>query len=762
MKKIFILWAALMPLFLYANTPIPNQQQYPTGTATYVANTKYNPLLMPGGISSSNRLIGASGSPTLNDIATWANNSIQQQAIGAPNGVASLDVNGRVTSPISTTSLTGLGGNYGYFMGIKTPYGVEQPSPHLSVMRGHDDNGNTWDAPGDYIGGGIDWSSVWMLGGHRADDSGMQWTFGWPDSGGLGAVVDGVWMNGRSAGQGSGVTAGGWSSMAGNDTPSSYNGGYMNFDAAARSTITGSIPPKFIVSSQINDPEGNSHSITFNSTGAVFSPALPIEWSRQIHPGMNLMTNVIAVSHAPGNPWNNPSLGDSYFRKAFNMYAGTVSSFHTTSAGQVDSVTLDTGWYVMQQTQITGHSEGGAVPMQNTLDGSPVALDTYFTNWTRPVIEFGVSTKAFPSYAACALQPQSSNPDINNPKGNIGSLVHECDNEWDFWSTEPRDYLSSMHGLTLVFTANGKLTLDSYGIGIAGQGALPLGQRIWNLLDGSVSYQAMGNGNIVQHNIYQPEVIGTTQGAEYTAQAWQFASGPGNNNPLTSSLRITQYRDSSTLNQSGTSIHIGYKYDGVTDPQSTQNASAGGQIIYNPVGYQYGIGLCSGGTFQNPICSVISDVSGNLWLTNGASVLNGQGIGFVPTTGDSNGHPFISGSSPSTLDFKTSAGGYANTNLYGINTNGGSVNISSGQGLGLIPQSGDSSGHGYFYGYDNYHIILSDTAGGEAALRLGDLKVDGSETVNGNITVNNLAGTGNAYACINSSGQIYRSQTACN
>ncbi|MBF0850431.1 hypothetical protein HKD27_05765 [Gluconobacter sp. R75690] len=43
----------------------------------------------------------------------------------------------------------------------------------------------------------------------------------------------------------------------------------------------------------------------------------------------------------------------------------------------------------------------------------------------------------------------------------------------------------------------------------------------------------------------------------------------------------------------------------------------------------------------------------------------------------------------------------------------------------------------------------------------GHTQVQGPLTVNGTATVANMTGTGNAYACVNASGQLYRSATAC-
>lgn len=554
--------------------------------------------------------------------------------INQPNGVAGLNGSGSVTAPSDTSTETlSQGSNLGVFPGTKSYAGVEQPSPILSALRKSDNNGLTWDKPEDLQGQGFEWDHTWMLGGHRADDKGHHFVFGQPVSGGLGAVVDGVFMNAKSAGQGTGVTAGGWGSMVTN--------GYMNLDAAVRATETGSTPPKFIASAGIQDPDGVTHAITFTATGATFSPALPPYWAKMIIPGMNIATNEIGATKIPQNTWIEPWNNKNQFRQTFNVYMGTISSWNTLPDGSVDSITLDTGWFVPQQKTFGYGDTPGKVPGRDTLDGSTPKLDTFFTNYSKPVIEFGVFTKAFPEYLLCHLN-NVPRGDINDPNGSQGSLVHECDNEYDLWNHDPVDYRSSIHGLTLVFdnVGGGKLTRDSVGIGIAGGSALPYGMRVWNLLPNAIAYQAMGMGNIVQHNIYQPEVVGKAAGSQYTAQNWQFSNG--NSASIdTSTLRITQYRDTDISNnftgdtRSTNSLHLSYKADGVQDPQSEQNAQSLGQVVWSPQGYQNGIALTAGGSFQAPQIGVVAMPSGPALAPNGFSApfLLSDGIGSKSNNG---------------------------------------------------------------------------------------------------------------------------------
>ncbi|WP_155721191.1 hypothetical protein [Gluconobacter oxydans] len=39
--------------------------------------------------------------------------------------------------------------------------------------------------------------------------------------------------------------------------------------------------------------------------------------------------------------------------------------------------------------------------------------------------------------------------------------------------------------------------------------------------------------------------------------------------------------------------------------------------------------------------------------------------------------------------------------------------------------------------------------------------ITGNASINGEVTLTSATGTGNAYACLNASGQLYRSSTAC-
>lgn len=622
-------------------------------------------------------------------------------AVGKPFGVPGLDGAGNNTAPINSASVSSQILRSGAYAGGNSYAGEMAASPLLSVGTNTSLTGALYDLPADNPP--YQWAEI--LGGQHADAKAFKWQVGQPDSGNLGAVVDFVAMNGMSLGQGTGVNAGGFNTML----------SYMNYDAAARATRTGSTPPKFVASAAVTDPDGVAHAVTFSSTGASFSPALPAYWGRMIHAGMNVATNEIGAKSIPQNNWNMPWLADG-FRKTYNMYFGTITSWDQASDGTVSGITVD-GWVVpMQQASGLG-SATGKVPGVDTLDGSDPALDTTFTSITKPAILFGIYTKAFTQYELCGLT-QTARGDINNPNGTVNNLVHECDHEVDMWSGATTDYTDSIHGYTLALSGSHKLTHDSYGWTIAGGGILPLGYHARNLLLGSPAYQAMANGSIVQSNLYAPYAIGTDAGDTSLLQTWgnELASGGVN----TSTLRLIQYRDAAdtavateynATAQSKVSLHLQWKFDLTKNPMD-ESGAIGGQIVYNPAGYEYGIGLGAGGTFQNPNYGLIVDKTGNIWLPAGGAVMNGQGLGFVPASGDASGHPYIAATDAGSMKFATSSGSYASVNLWGLTTNGGAVTVTGGQGLAIVPASGDTNGHPYFYALDQNIVVLTNSVSG--------------------------------------------------
>lgn len=573
---------------------------------------------------------GSSG--TLEQIARIADQSLQQ--IDIDRIVPSL-INGKITADISNMKTVsrdgisaGLSGGYPIYNGEAGPYITSQQHRFqlLTMPSGNDiPTTSTHNIP---------YQDMLTLGGLLAEDKMFFNVSGQPYGGGQMGVVDQVFMDGANITQGTGITAGGWQNML----------SYPNFDAAARGTVVKSAPPYFIASSSIKDPDGNSHAVTFTKTGAKFFPALPKYWGKKLRINMNVATNEIGATlkNFPTSNWSES--WSNHARRFFNIYVGTIIGWHTQSDETVDSITVD-GWVVPAQEKYGLGSREGKTPGTDTLDGSVPKLDTTFTHIAAPSIFFGVYTKQFIAYDLCDLEGQHGHGDINNPNGTLGSLVHECDHERDLWNHDPTDYVNSIHGMTIVEdnTGGGKLTDDSFLMSLSGGGAMPVGLQIWNVKNNAPLIQMFGNGTRNRYNIYSPTPLPLNKNDFFVSQVSQYSLEKGGN--YTASIRWAQYRDVTIQKDkknndwSTSSIHLQFQQDNEENP-TTSTGAPGGQLVFNPAGYRWGIGLGSTGSLQYPNYGLIIDSSGHAVFPNGVKgnvissgiIMAKGGIGTIPSS----------------------------------------------------------------------------------------------------------------------------------
>lgn len=497
--------------------------------------------------------------------------------------------------------------------------------------------------PANDLSGVAPWQDMLQIGGTQAENKGFFAVYGQPYGNGSYAVVDQVSMNGMSVAQGTGVSAGPWSTQIFN----------VNYDAAARGTLAGSAPPRFIASAAIADPDGKTHSVSFTTSGARFTPALPAYWGRILRRNMTVTTNEVGISeaHDPANQWNDPA--SHHGVKPFRMFSGTITGWKTNADGTVPEITVD-NWIVMYSA-VLGSVFGfdgkrtGMVPGRDTVDGSEPHLDTDRTEMRdasgvlRPAIFFGVYTKAFDRYTECAINPGRAHGDKNNPNGTIGDQVRQCEGEeMDLWNLDPKDYDASLHGITI--TANSlsgtKLTDDSYLADLQGGGVMPVGLRIHNVSDDGIDLEGWQNAGVTHWQIFSPTTLPVGQGSVKPLMTLQQAlSGTG---AVLGTVAWKSYRDVTatgwTDSWATASMHLQFK---VTDTNNAklypqdENGSIGGQLVFNPAGYQWGTGLGAGGSFRNPNYGLIVDVSGMAHLPHGsvsAPGMNNTANAFVTMT----------------------------------------------------------------------------------------------------------------------------------
>lgn len=659
-------------------------------------------------------------------------NFLTRGDINVPWGVAGLDGDGYVTAPLRPDHIIVQNGmTVGTDTAKNTYAGQIGQTPKLTMFTDQSLDGENVDPY-------TPWGDLFQIGGLQANDSKFFSVYGNPYGGGNFGAVDIVTMNGMNAGQRAGISAGDVNSIR----------SYMNFDAVARYTRTGSTPPRFIVSDAVKDPDGVSHTVTFSATGATFNPALPVYWGNMLRKKMHVITNWEGVSstNLPPKALN--------ARKPIRTYAGEIEDWSTNAKGQITGITVN-GWGIFDSKSygLKDAEAENQIPGVTTVDGSKPALDTDRTNFGKPALMVGVYTKAFDRNTICQINPDDPHGDINNPNGTVGDQVRECEGEeLDLWQYNKKDYDSSFHGYTIAMGvqpgASQKLTTDSFGQWISGGNALP---TLLRLTGGYWDHGVSIEGDGYQINV--PYVVGKDVGNVQVSNSF---SQPTENG-VTSIWSWKGYRDKikEDGDWDGNSQHLQYKEGGsLTD----EAGAIGGQLVFNPTdkvsnnSYHYGVGLGAGGSFQFPQYGIIVDEKGQSWFPHGGAVNNGEGLGFIPSSGDGAGHPFIYASSENKLNLKTSAGGMSDIEASIVTADNG-VNILNGQGLGIIPSSGDEKGHPYLTAKD-YNTLISMYSDGKsvANFETGDLKVDNSLTVTNNLTVGNTINASNGINILNGQG----------
>nr|WP_267288087.1 hypothetical protein [Neokomagataea tanensis] len=257
--------------------------------------------------------------------------------VNTPNGVAGLDANAEVTSPISTTSLISsedlrvmpVAGNH--YPNTTGPQAVQLPGytmwygnqiglgryPDASQASGYNTVGDWWITPPEtlHLGGQSEGASGYLnvhcspYGGSNAGTC-SQIMLGTPN------------IQGQAAGLGPGATG---------------IAQYDNFDATNQVLQAANSVPLFVITSNTANnvfppaSDGLDHTPTFTASGATFANPLPADMSNWLihhQQGIRLMTNEIGCQTC-----------------SIQTYAGIVTGVSTNSAGLVTELKV-AAWQV--------------------------------------------------------------------------------------------------------------------------------------------------------------------------------------------------------------------------------------------------------------------------------------------------------------------------------------------------------------------------------------------------------------------------------
>lgn len=459
-------------------------------------------------------------------------------------------------------------------------------------------------------------------------------------------------------------------------------------------------------------PSATSYTITFNSDGFTVRPAMTALDQKLLIVGERIYSNYYSsMQNSQSDGSNNTPL----------LYYGYYDS-NTSGSDSVGTYTkillrhdADTpgsyGW-----TLNPGTSYITTAPGSNSGD----QRDTYISDYSSNAVLVGAAGKKFIFNTMLQLDPTVVNGTTRAGEGE----------ELDLQLIDPDGYhkhdkFFTVHGKTIVLTGQDYAADDSYLERLAGSALMPLGLDIDGIkyggqilhTDGGFQYYMQGDLNSI------------------TAGNYQLLSQIGSmnfNGTFGSLLEYGYKANNATSENNGWGngeFHIGFqeKQDsGVMSGAEVacSGCASGGQIVFNPQGYHYGMGL-------------------------------GVGIGSSVTYG-----MIIPSSGPPILPNGVTVSGTATA-----------TDVAANQ-LRVTPASG--SAYAYFDSSGPYSVTLESSLGGMAGLTVGSLtsatslSVAGTLTaqanidVAGDITNSSLAGTGNAYACLDSTGKLYRSSTACN
>ena len=665
-----------------------------------LAAPTYEPVLPYGGLDSSTQLWA--GSSALNGLTLeeWAqaiDSKIPLAQKGVASGVASLDASGNVTAPLNTAGTVYAGQNAARYF----PYtGISQAaSPNFTVGSS---NGY---APLE--------SNITMIGAHSFGDSQRTFIFGTPYGGNMMGSLLMLGMDQKPLGGLQPAIA---------PTGTDVTGGistYPEMDAAAMYTYAGQNAPYVVEGDDILGSDKIGHAVTYDSTHAYFSPALPSQDVARIKQGMHVMTNSIGSTRTNATHYWQPN----------NDYAGEVTSV----ASDGSSITVG-GWRIL-----------GANNTDTTQVPSSTDLDTTTWTYTSPAIFIGVYTHAIDANWQCFLRPnaaQTSSGDANNPYGTDGGMpVNDCEiAEMDLGSSLP-DYKGIAKGINVTFNGPNKPALNSYDY--LASGTMPNGYVAWNgtLANNFISdgFYAHGNNGVNSGtDSTTGDVIGTAgdtrEMAEFIGSSGVQPSGEGSGDKV--SLAAFESLIASTTNMganaaSNVAVHWSYLANGTTTDVSTMTggqtvttANSKGDIVFNADGSS-GLGLFGGASGLGLL--VASD--GSATSQGNLSMDTGKALFFKNSTSSTAAYFTVDASGNMSLSGQQSGGGGLSVEGKLTPSGGVSGNVSlktDGAQLSFAPSDGNATTP-FMYAANNYTFDFTNSAG--AGVILASYEFSGQSVV---------------------------------
>lgn len=782
--------AAFFVSAVQASDVVPNHIRHPLhasavkavvrmgAVATTSSAGSYVPLYANGGLSNTNTIAGLSWSALLGDTATYADNSVQQADIGST--VAGLDNSGNVTAPIQTSSaVIGPTANSAF---IPTLYSYVNPQ-NIYAAQGTNTFWRWWDGNSTMRVGGTPITLPHSPYGSQAGTYQSLILNGSPNGGYDAGCVLCIFMEPNFIKQAA-VSA---EPPQGGYVPSAD--GVELYQAVSNASFDLVLP---VASYTVN-------SVVLNGTLTATELA-------HIQPGMTIFTN----SQIPGISATDNESADYYM----GVIAGVSTSGGVTtitvygwsqqlsqSSGAVPSTTLLESYFWTGQSGavvgIGGHNKPFARNIFMSYDGAKSGATG------------GAATSLIHSYAGEELDLHIGN---ETRKGRVKFTGHTfamsidplhtdvltADSVYNYVGGPLPHYFKT--GDECYPDASGNYDEGAYESAAYWQGgACKLGelesvlkrydQEIveWDGLTTGSSYpyrllyhmaENTPGGGTAQSNV-TPKLglvldglkgAGVSYGSQQADLEWNWNGNSGG------------------LALCGYGVNCGFLVDGNGVAHVAPGGAGGGNSLIvgtqlsghvaalgEYVGSDYIYSLLELAKGAKTEFSVTADgnvaangiVTANAGFISNADIETGPGGSVVFRRADGKIGTYINNDAAGNLNIGYGAGGTGQFNVNGILASASFITststITSRSGGNAFTAGSQPAGHVAAYGaymassYTNnlFEAMVGDTTEASLSAR-GDLGVNGS------ITSNALTGTGNAYACLNASGQIYRSATACN
>jgi len=508
------------------------------------------------------------------------------------------------------------------------------------------------------------------------------------------------------------------------------------------------------------EPEIVLTGVTYDATH-IYLPSgsyLTPQQIARIHPNQYIATNsitsdVAAPTYPTDSGLQNPTSGTSL--APHNYYVSLVSSV----ASDGSSITVQ-GWGIHNGNS-TGHAwRSGDVP--------GTTYDTVRSNFGQAVAMIGAPTQAGGRNIFMSFDP------TNNPH----SLVDYFNaDEIDIHYGGTASNQATMRGLVISMDCQGPAqgsgkclhpTYDSTGLIINGL----------NLPNGIQNTVAGWANEYKGYNYYIPgsEAPAVGQGNAHTSYESMTPSADGHQ--LVTRSWVQQYDSAASPTWTDYRVNLGLVIDGTRWDSSAKTGSNMGYLSFDYSAANLG-GICLVG---NNTASLNADIpglcvrgDGSAWIGDALNLQSGKPIEAHTSSGGAGATLYGDNNGDWQIGTQVSGGG----NLRGVNGYyGSSASITGTATLGvMIAQWLETQASGAITMHEG-SIVKWETASNATTTTIqgddnGDLtlgtQVSGGANLRGvngvyaaSATLSGLSGSGNAYACLDSSGHLYRSATACN